>query len=204
MRGLATYSNVYPASGKPSLGLIHIHVRFKSKDSQPLLLSLSLAELCVQGSLALWGNKQTRHSDSGEARAPPVPATYSLTLAALHESPKLTRGPAVSLSPLRPSPSCPQNQGCAAGVGAGGASLAGWGAALGLGGAGLSLMTWEPPVIEAREGPRVKALAPWWPQTGAPSTETAPRAPWFLSGSHSVALSGSGEHQGVWARWVSP
>lgn len=36
-----------------SLGLIHIHVRLKVKDSQPLLISLSLAELCVQGSLAL-------------------------------------------------------------------------------------------------------------------------------------------------------
>lgn len=36
-----------------SLGLIHIHFRLKVKDSQPLLISLSLAELCVQGSLAL-------------------------------------------------------------------------------------------------------------------------------------------------------
>lgn len=36
-----------------SLGFIHIHFRLKVKDSQPLLISLSLAELCVQGSLAL-------------------------------------------------------------------------------------------------------------------------------------------------------
>lgn len=36
-----------------SLGLIHIHFRLKVKDSQPLLISLSLAELCLQGSLAL-------------------------------------------------------------------------------------------------------------------------------------------------------
>lgn len=36
-----------------SLGLIHIHFRLKVKDSQPVLISLSLAELCVQGSLAL-------------------------------------------------------------------------------------------------------------------------------------------------------
>lgn len=72
-----------------SLGLSHIHVRLKGKDSQPLLISLSLAELCVQGSLALWGNKHIQYSDSTEARAPPRKPRPQPSPAAPTKSPKL-------------------------------------------------------------------------------------------------------------------